>query len=117
LKRFEGTIAAHRRTVALAPHHAHAHSPFGILLLMRSDFAEGRDEYKRQLHERGEGPRFPQHPWQGESLGGRQVCIPCRTGLRRHSPACTLPARRWRRWRAYASDLGLLLAALNRAES
>jgi tetratricopeptide (TPR) repeat protein len=80
--RYEEGIAALRRALALAPQHANAHSGLGILLLMRGDFAEGFDEYEwRLLSSEVKGPRFPQRPWQGESLAGRHIYVQAEQGF------------------------------------
>ena len=79
---FEDGLAALRRAVALAPRHANAHSGLGILLLMRGDFAEGLDEYEWRLRSsERKGRRFPEHPWQGESLAGRHIYIEAEQGF------------------------------------
>src|SRR5580704_6685084 len=79
---YEEGVAALRRAVALAPQHANAHSGLGILLLMRGDFAEGWDEYEWRLQSSEvKGPRFPQHPWQGESLAGRHIYVQAEQGF------------------------------------
>jgi tetratricopeptide (TPR) repeat protein len=80
--RYEEGIAALRRALALAPQHANAHSGLGILLLMRGDFAEGFDEYEwRLLSSEVKGPRFPQRPWQGESLAGQHIYVQAEQGF------------------------------------
>jgi tetratricopeptide (TPR) repeat protein len=80
--RYEEAIAALRRAIALDPHHANAHSGLGILLLMRGDFAEGLDAYEwRLLSSEVKGPRFPQRPWQGESLLGRHIYVQAEQGF------------------------------------
>jgi tetratricopeptide (TPR) repeat protein len=80
--RYEEGMAALRRAIALAPNHANAHSGLGILLLMRGDFAEGFDEYEwRLLSTEVKGPRFPQRPWQGESLAGRHIYVQAEQGF------------------------------------
>jgi tetratricopeptide (TPR) repeat protein len=77
----EGAVAL-RRAIALAPHHANAHSGLGILLLMRGDFAEGWDEYEWRLRStERKGPRFPEKPWQGESLAGRHIYVQAEQGF------------------------------------
>jgi tetratricopeptide (TPR) repeat protein len=79
---YEEGMAALRRAVALAPHHANAHSGLGILLLMRGDFAEGFEEYEWRLQSSEvKGPRFPQRPWQGESLAGRHIYVQAEQGF------------------------------------
>ena len=79
---FEEGIVALRRAVALAPHHANAHSGLGILLLMRGDFAEGWDEYEWRLRStERKGPRFPERPWQGESLAGKHIYVQAEQGF------------------------------------
>ncbi len=79
---YEDGMAALRRAIALAPHHANAHSGLGILLLMRGDFGEGWEEYEwRLLSSEVKGPRFPQRPWQGESLAGRHLYVQAEQGF------------------------------------
>ena len=79
---FEEGISALRRAIALAPHHANAHSGLGILLLMRGDFAEGWDEYEWRLRStERKGPRFPEIPWQGESLAGKHIYVQAEQGF------------------------------------
>ena len=79
---FEEGIATLRYAIALAPHHANAHSGLGILLLMRGDFAEGWDQYEWRLRSTERfGPRFPERPWQGESLAGRHIYVQAEQGL------------------------------------
>ena len=92
--------SALRRAIALAPHHANAHSGLGILLLMRGDFGEGWDEYEWRLRStERKGPRFP-----GKSLAGRKPrrqahLRPGRAGFRRYAAIRPLhpAARRARR--------------------
>jgi tetratricopeptide (TPR) repeat protein len=80
--RYDEGMAALRRAIALAPQHANAHSGLGILLLMRGDFAEGWDEYEwRLLSTEVKGPRFPQRPWQGESLAGKHIYVQAEQGF------------------------------------
>src|SRR6201996_8193029 len=79
---FDDGIVALRRAIALAPHHANAHSGLGILLLMRGDFAEGWDEYEWRLRSsERKGPRFPEKPWEGESLAGRHIYVQAEQGF------------------------------------
>jgi tetratricopeptide (TPR) repeat protein len=79
---YEEGVAALRRAIALAPHHANAHSGLGILLLMRGDLGEGWDEYEWRLQSSEvKGPRFPQRPWQGESLAGRHIYVQAEQGF------------------------------------
>ena len=79
---FDEGIVALRRAVALAPHHANAHSGLGILLLMRGDLAEGWDEYEWRLRSsERKGPRFPERPWQGESLVGKHIYVQAEQGF------------------------------------
>ena len=79
---FEEGIAALRRAIALAPHHANAHSGLGILLLMRGDLAEGWDEYEWRLRStERKGPRFPEMPWQGQSLIGKHIYVQAEQGF------------------------------------
>jgi tetratricopeptide (TPR) repeat protein len=79
---FDEAAAALRRAIALAPGHANAHSGLGILLLMRGDFAEGWDEYEWRLRSsERKGPRFPEKPWQGESLAGKHVYVQAEQGF------------------------------------
>jgi tetratricopeptide (TPR) repeat protein len=78
----EDGAAALRRAVALAPHHANAHSGLGILLLMRGEFGEGWDEYEWRLRSaERKGPRFPERPWQGESLAGKHIYVQAEQGF------------------------------------
>jgi tetratricopeptide (TPR) repeat protein len=77
----DGRIAL-RRAIALAPGHANAHSGLGILLLMRGDFAEGWDEYEWRLRSsERKGPRFPEIPWEGESLAGKHIYVLAEQGF------------------------------------
>ncbi|HEX4042074.1 MAG TPA: tetratricopeptide repeat protein [Xanthobacteraceae bacterium] len=79
---FEEGISALRRAIALAPHHANAHSGLGILLLMRGDFAEGWEEYEWRLRStERKGPKFPEVPWQGESLAGKHIYVQAEQGF------------------------------------
>ncbi len=79
---FDDGIAALRRAIALAPHHANAHAGLGILLLMRGDLAEGWDEYEWRLRStERKGPRFPEKPWQGESLAGKHIYVQAEQGF------------------------------------
>ncbi|HEX3709260.1 MAG TPA: tetratricopeptide repeat protein [Pseudolabrys sp.] len=79
---FEDGIFALRRAVALAPDHANAHSGLGILLLMRGDLAEGWEEYEWRLRSsERKGPRFPEKPWQGESLAGKHIYVQAEQGF------------------------------------
>ena len=79
---FDEGIAVLRRAIALAPHHANAHSGLGILLLMRGDLAEGWDEYEWRLRStERKGPRFPENPWQGESLAGKHIYVQAEQGF------------------------------------
>jgi tetratricopeptide (TPR) repeat protein len=79
---FEEGMAALRRAIALAPDHANAHSGLGILLLMRGDFGEGWDEYEWRLRStERKGPRFPEKPWQGESLAGKHIYVQAEQGF------------------------------------
>ncbi len=79
---FEEAIATLRRALALAPDHANARSGLGILLLMRGDFAEGFDEYEWRLQSSEvKGPRFPQRPWQGENLAGKNIYVQAEQGF------------------------------------
>ena len=78
----EEGVAASRRAIALAPHHANAHSGLGILLLMRGDYGEGWDEYEWRLKSsERKGPRFPENPWQGESLAGKHIYVQAEQGF------------------------------------
>ena len=80
--RFDEAIATLRRAIALAPGHANAHSGLGILLLMRGDFAEGWDEYEWRLRSTERtGPRFPERPWQGDSLAGKHIYVQAEQGF------------------------------------
>ncbi len=79
---FDEGISALRRAIALAPHHANAHSGLGILLLMRGDLGEGWDEYEWRLRStERKGPRFPEIPWQGESLAGKHIYVQAEQGF------------------------------------
>ena len=79
---FEEGISTLRRAIALAPHHANARSGLGILLLMRGDLAEGWDEYEWRLRStERKGPKFPEMPWQGESLAGRHIYVQAEQGF------------------------------------
>ncbi len=79
---FEEGMMALRRAIALAPHHANARSGLGILLLMRGDLAEGWDEYEWRLRSsERKGPRFPENPWQGESLAGKHIYVQAEQGF------------------------------------
>jgi tetratricopeptide (TPR) repeat protein len=79
---FEEGIATLRRAIALAPHHANARSGLGILLLMRGDLAEGWDEYEWRLRStERKGPKFPEMPWQGESLAGKHIYVQAEQGF------------------------------------
>ena len=79
---FEDGMAALRHAIALAPGHANAHSGLGILLLMRGDLGEGWDEYEWRLRStERKGPRFPETPWDGESLAGRHIYVQAEQGF------------------------------------
>jgi len=79
---FDDAIMALRRAIALAPHHANARSGLGILLLMRGDLAEGWEEYEWRLRSsERKGPRFPERPWQGESLTGKHIYVQAEQGF------------------------------------
>jgi tetratricopeptide (TPR) repeat protein len=79
---FEEGISALRRAVALAPHHANARSGLGILLLMRGDMAEGWEEYEWRLRStERKGPKFPEIPWQGETLAGKHIYVQAEQGF------------------------------------
>jgi tetratricopeptide (TPR) repeat protein len=79
---FDEGMAALRRAIALAPGHANAHSGLGILLLMRGDLGEGWDEYEWRLRSsERKGPRFPEKPWEGESLAGRHIYVQAEQGF------------------------------------
>jgi tetratricopeptide (TPR) repeat protein len=79
---FEEARGALRRAIALAPGHANAHSGLGILLLMYGDLAEGWDEYEWRLRSsERKGPRFPEKPWQGESLAGKHIYVQAEQGF------------------------------------
>ncbi len=79
---FEEGISVLRRAIALAPHHANARSGLGILLLMRGDLAEGWDEYEWRLRStERKGPKFPEIPWQGESLAGKHIYVQAEQGF------------------------------------
>jgi tetratricopeptide (TPR) repeat protein len=79
---FEDGAATLRHAIALSPHHANAHSSLGLVLLSRGEFAEGWDEYEWRLRSSERtGPRFPQRPWQGESLAGRHLYVQAEQGF------------------------------------
>jgi tetratricopeptide (TPR) repeat protein len=79
---FDEGVVALRRAIALAPTHANARSGLGILLLMRGDFGEGWDEYEWRLRStERKGPRFPENPWQGESLAGKHIYVQAEQGF------------------------------------
>jgi tetratricopeptide (TPR) repeat protein len=79
---FDEALPALRRAIALAPQHANARSGLGILLLMRGDFGEGWDEYEWRLRSsERKGPRFPERPWQGETLVGKNIYVQAEQGL------------------------------------
>jgi tetratricopeptide (TPR) repeat protein len=79
---FDEGISALRRAIALAPRHANAHSGLGILLLMRGDLGEGWDEYEWRLRStERKGPKFPENPWQGESLAGKHIYVQAEQGF------------------------------------
>lgn len=79
---FDEAMPALRRALALDPAHANARAGLGILLLMRGEFGEGWDEYEwRLLSSENPGPRFPQRPWQGESLAGRDIYVQAEQGF------------------------------------
>ena len=71
-----------RHAIALDPGHANAHSGLGILLLLRGDLGEGWDEYEWRLRSaERKGPRFPERPWEGESLVGKHIYVQAEQGL------------------------------------
>jgi tetratricopeptide (TPR) repeat protein len=79
---FQDGIYALRRAIAVAPHHANARSGLGILLLMHGDLAEGWDEYEWRLRSsERKGPRFPEIPWQGESLASKHIYVQAEQGF------------------------------------
>jgi tetratricopeptide (TPR) repeat protein len=79
---FADAMVALRHAIALAPQHANAHSGLGILLLMRGDLGEGWDEYEWRLRSsERKGPRFPEIPWQGESLAGAHIYVQAEQGF------------------------------------
>ncbi len=79
---FDDAIVALRRAIALSPQHANARSGLGILLLMRGDLAEGWEEYEWRLRSsERKGPRFPERPWQGESLAGKHIYVQAEQGF------------------------------------
>jgi tetratricopeptide (TPR) repeat protein len=79
---FDEGMAALRHAIALAPLHANAHSGLGILLLMRGDLGEGWDEYEWRLRStERKGPRFPEKPWEGESLAGKHIYVQAEQGF------------------------------------
>jgi tetratricopeptide (TPR) repeat protein len=79
---FDEAVSTLRRALALDPRHANARSGLGILLLMRGEFGEGWEEYEWRLQSSEvKGPRFPQRPWQGESLAGRHIYVQAEQGF------------------------------------
>jgi tetratricopeptide (TPR) repeat protein len=79
---FDEAMVALRRAIAIAPGHGNAHSGLGILLLMRGDLGEGWEEYEWRLRSTEvKGPRFPERPWQGESLAGRHIYVQAEQGF------------------------------------
>ena len=49
---------------------------------MRGDFGEGWDEYEWRLRSsERKGPRFPEQPWQGESLVGKHIYVQAEQGF------------------------------------
>ncbi|MDR3464788.1 MAG: tetratricopeptide repeat protein [Xanthobacteraceae bacterium] len=79
---FDEAMAALRRAIALAPGHGNAHAGLGILLLMRGDLGEGWEEYDWRLRSTEvKGPRFPERPWEGESLAGRHIYVQAEQGF------------------------------------
>ena len=49
---------------------------------MRGDLAEGWDEYEWRLRStERKGPRFPENPWQGESLAGKHIYVQAEQGF------------------------------------
>jgi tetratricopeptide (TPR) repeat protein len=79
---FEEARTALRRAIALAPGHANARSGLGILLLMRGDLGEGWDQYEWRLRSsERKGPRFPERPWEGESLAGAHIYVQAEQGF------------------------------------
>jgi tetratricopeptide (TPR) repeat protein len=79
---FDEGIATLRHAIALAPYHANAHCGLGLLLMMRGEFAEGWDEYEWRLRSTERtGPRFPNRPWQGESLAGKHIYVQAEQGF------------------------------------
>ena len=49
---------------------------------MRGDFGEGWDEYEWRLRSsERKGPRFPEKPWQGESLAGKHIYVQAEQGF------------------------------------
>jgi tetratricopeptide (TPR) repeat protein len=79
---YEEAVVALRRAIELAPEHANARSGISILLLMRGDFGEGWYEYEWRLRSTEQkGPRFPEKPWQGESLKGKHIYVQAEQGL------------------------------------
>ena len=79
---FDEAMVTLRRAIALAPGHANAHSGLGILLLMRGDLGEGWDEYEWRLRSsERKGPRFPEKPWEGESLAGKHIYVQAEQGF------------------------------------
>jgi len=79
---FDDAMVALRRAIALVPDHADAHAGLGILLLMRGEFGEGWDENEWRLRSSGRKVlRFPENPWQGDSLAGKHICVLAEQGL------------------------------------
>ena len=49
---------------------------------MRGDLGEGWDEYEWRLRStERKGPRFPERPWQGESLAGKHIYVQAEQGF------------------------------------
>ena len=49
---------------------------------MRGDLGEGWDEYEWRLRSsERKGPRFPEHPWQGENLAGKHIYVQAEQGF------------------------------------
>ena len=49
---------------------------------MRGDLGEGWDEYEWRLRStERKGPRFPENPWQGESLTGKHIYVQAEQGF------------------------------------
>src|SRR5579872_4608996 len=75
-------VVALRRAIAIDPQSANARSGLGILLLMRSEFAEGWEEYEWRLRSTEvRAPYEPQRPWRDEPLEGRSLYVHAEQGF------------------------------------